>query len=380
MHLTKLIAIGFFGIASVAVSQAKTDWQIGPWNRASNEPILRPSDATFTDPVSGKTVRWEKLHTFNPAAVVRNGKVYILYRAEDDSGAMKIGQHVSRLGLAVSSDGVHFTKEPAPVFYPAKDSQFDRENEGGTEDPRITEAEDGRYVLTYTQWSRPRHQFTVGVATSKDLHTWVKHGPIFAGIEGGKYDKLRYKSAGIVSTLKNGKLVAVKINGKYLMYWGEITVRVATSDDLVHWKPVEDKNGEPVVVMQARAGRFDSAFPEMGPPPVLTKHGIVVIYNGKNADPKHSDPNNPTKVPVLPGDGKLAAGTYAVGEALFDAHDPLKLLARTDEPVLAPEMPWESHGQYSAGTTFAEGLVWYNGKWLLYYGASDSFVGVAEAK
>ena len=31
-------------------------------------------------------VHWEALHTFNPAAIVRNGKVYVLYRAEDDTG------------------------------------------------------------------------------------------------------------------------------------------------------------------------------------------------------------------------------------------------------------------------------------------------------
>jgi predicted GH43/DUF377 family glycosyl hydrolase len=47
--------------------------------------------------------------------------------------------------------------------------------------------------------------------------------------------------------------------------------------------------------------------------------------------------------------------------------------------VLKPEMPYEKTGQYAAGTTFAEGLVFYKGKWFLYYGAADSRVGVAIA-
>jgi beta-1,2-mannosidase len=62
---------------------------------------------------------------------------------------------------------------------------------------------------------------------------------------------------------------------------------------------------------------------------------------------------------------------------LFDAHDPARLIARTDAPVFEPEMPFEKTGQYAAGTTFAEGLVWFKGKWWLYYGCADSAVGVA---
>jgi predicted GH43/DUF377 family glycosyl hydrolase len=48
--------------------------------------------------------------------------------------------------------------------------------------------------------------------------------------------------------------------------------------------------------------------------------------------------------------------------------------------VFKPEMPYERSGQYAAGATFAEGLVAFEGQWLLYYGAADSFVGVARAQ
>jgi predicted GH43/DUF377 family glycosyl hydrolase len=66
-----------------------------------------------------------------------------------------------------------------------------------------------------------------------------------------------------------------------------------------------------------------------------------------------------------------------VGQALFAAHDPAKLLARTEKPFFEPKLPWEKSGQYAAGTTFAEGLVWFHDHWLLYYGCADSRVGIA---
>src|SRR6202035_148561 len=158
------------------------------------------------------------LHTFNPAAIVRNGKIDVLYRAEDDSGAMEIGGHTSRLGLAESADGIHFTRRGDPVFYPAEDDQKAREWPGGVEDPRIVEREDGSYVLTYTQWNR--ETYSVGIATSRDLTHWIKHGPAFAEVAGGKYAQLKYKSAGIVTRLDKGRLITAKIDGKYWMYWG----------------------------------------------------------------------------------------------------------------------------------------------------------------
>jgi predicted GH43/DUF377 family glycosyl hydrolase len=78
-------------------------------------------------------------------------------------------------------------------------------------------------------------------------------------------------------------------------------------------------------------------------------------------------------------DRTVGPGAYSVGEALFDAHDPARLLARTDKPVFRPERPFERSGQYTQGTTFAEGLIAFHGQWLLYYGTADSFVGVATA-
>jgi predicted GH43/DUF377 family glycosyl hydrolase len=329
-----------------------------------DEPVIRPRpESVFADSITGKPVHWEALHTFNPAAVVRGDKVFVLYRAEDDSGTMQIGMHTSRLGLAESDDGVHFTRSPEPVFYPSEDGQKAREWPGGVEDPRIVEAPDGTYVLTYTQWNR--ETYSIGVATSPDLVHWTKHGPALG--EAGPYAHLMYKSGGIVTRLEHGRLVAARIKGKFWMYWGEIQVRLASSSDLIHWTPVESAPGKPVVVLERRPGLFDSGFPEVGTPPILSEKGVLVFYNGKNAE-KGNDP-----------DPDLGPGAYSVGEALFNGHDLTHLLKRLDQPVLFPEKPYERSGQYAAGTTFGEGLVLFRGQWFLYYGCADSFVAVATA-
>jgi predicted GH43/DUF377 family glycosyl hydrolase len=348
-------------------AQVSEQWEIGPFERPIDvNPIITPRPkSTFIDPLLNEPVHWEALHTFNPAAVVRKGKVFVLYRAEDDSGAMAIGRHTSRLGMAESTDGVHFTRRSAPVFFPAEDEQKVREWPGGVEDPRIVEAPDGSYVLTYTQWNRKT--YSVGIATSSDLEHWTKHGPAFQTAASGKYATLRYKSAGIVTRLDRDKdrLIAARINGLYWMYWGEGAIHLATSPDLIHWTPVEDSDGMPIQVMRARSGHFDSRFPEVGPPPVLTDAGIVLLYNGKNADSG--------------GDPQVGPGSYAAGEALFNGSDPSHLLARQTIPVLKPEMPYEKTGQYVAGTTFAEGLVYFRGRWFLYYGCADSSVAVVRS-
>ncbi|RYE74109.1 MAG: hypothetical protein EOO80_17880, partial [Oxalobacteraceae bacterium] len=212
---------------SVPVARAPLPaWAIGPFERPpESAAIVSPTfDSSFDCPMRGTPVRWEALHTFNPAAIVRDGKVYLLYRAEDDFGEMAISAHTSRLGLAVSDDGITFQRHPTPVVYPADDSQKATEWDGGCEDPRLVEAPDGSYVLTYTQWDRrvPR----LAIATSNDLHTWVKHGPAFKRVHGEKYHELHSKAGSIVcERTDDDRLVAVKVGGKYWMYWGEHTVR-----------------------------------------------------------------------------------------------------------------------------------------------------------
>jgi lysophospholipase L1-like esterase len=224
--------------------------------------------------------------------------------------------------------------------------------------------EDGTYVLTYTQWNRAT--YSVGIATSRDLMHWTKYGPAFLTAAAGKYAQLKYKSAGIVTRVVKDRLIAARINGMYWMYWGE----GADPSRYVRRPDSLDACGGPTrraggVAAAARPGHFDSTFPETGPPPVLTSAGIVVLYNGKNA--------------TSGGDPNLGPNAYAAGEALFDPINPMHLLTQTEEPVLKPELPYEKTGQYAAGTTFAEGLVYFRKQWFLYYGCADSLVAAATA-
>jgi beta-1,2-mannosidase len=330
-------------------------WMFGPFVKpAQPNPVITP-DATsrFRSPISDSIVAWEEYATFNPAAVVRDGKILLLYRAEDASGQQQIGGHTSRLGLAESTDGLHFTRRATPVLYPDTDAQRRNEWPGGVEDPRIVEADDSRYVLTYTQWNRdvPR----LAVATSRDLISWTKHGPAFARAAGGKYLRTESKSGAILSRIAGDRLIATRVNGKFWMYFGVPDLRIATSENLLDWTPVEDSSGQAVKVLSARPGYFDSWLVEAGPPALLTPAGILVLYNA----------------------GSLPSRTYSAGQALFDARDPTRLIARSDSAFIKPTERYERTGQYTSGTTFVEGLVPFKGRWFLYYGTADSRVGVA---
>jgi predicted GH43/DUF377 family glycosyl hydrolase len=69
---------------------------------------------------------------------------------------------------------------------------------------------------------------------------------------------------------------------------------------------------------------------------------------------------------------------YRTGIAIFDRHDPRKLIYRSDEPVFQPERDWEKSGQVP-NVVFVEGVANRDGEWLFYYGGADKFVGVATA-
>jgi predicted GH43/DUF377 family glycosyl hydrolase len=342
---------------------ARSNWQLGPFSRIATEPLIRPDpSAVFDCPMRKRPVHWMAAHTFNPASVVKDGKMVVLFRAEDNPDEKVIGFHTSRLGYASSDDGEHFKVRSAPVLYPDEDSQKPAEWEGGCEDPRLCEGPDGTYYVTYTQWNRQRVR--LGLASSRDLIHWRKHGSAFAG---SRYEQLATKSAAIIQKIDGGRMKAARINGKYWMVFGENQIHIATSTNLINWSPVERSSGELLALMSPRPFHFDSDLPEVGPPPLVTGKGIVMLYNGKNSESDAS--RDPT----------IGAGAYSGGQALLDLNDPRKLLERTDKPFIRPQLPFEKSGQYKAGTTFLEGLSYFNRKLFLYYGTADTYVAMAVA-
>ena len=308
--------------ASFAFATPTVDLPFGAWQRASNEPILSPEGAT-----------WESAGTFNPATIMRNGKTAMLYRAQDASGT-------SRLGYAESTDGIHFTRRPEPVLSP----ETDYEKDGGVEDPRLQKFGD-TYYLTYTAYNKKDAQLCL--ATSLDLIHWERKGVILPAYK-GNWNK---------AWTKSGAIVPEKISGKYWMYWlGTAADKtdqmgLSYSTDLLHWTEATQ-----TPVLPRRPEKFDSRVVEPGPPPILTKQGIVLVYNG--------------------ADDNLV---YRTGVAIFDRNDPRKLLSRTDTAIFSPEKEWEKVGQVP-NVVFVEGIAQMTEKsFLFYYGAADKYVGVAEA-
>ena len=340
----------------------------------SLNPILSPtSDLKFLDPITNNTVNWEERNVLNPTAIVKDNKVYLLYRAQDSLGT-------SRIGMAISEDGLHFDKMPEPIFYPdtdamkiyewnyKKDSTAQTNSEDcyfcyfdGVEDPRIVESDTGEYFMTYTSYDGKTARLSI--ASSKDLATWIKHGLV---LKDEKYKDLWSKAGAIVSELQGNKMVAKKIDGKYWMYFGDTNIFMAYSEDLINWEVAENSESKKMIsVLHPRMGYFDSRLVEPGPYALITDDGILLIYNGSNAENF-----NDTSLPKF---------TYAAGQALFDKNAPYKLIDRTDKHFIHPDKDYEKVGEVNE-VCFVEGLVYFNNQWFLYYGTADSKIAVAVYK
>ena len=353
-------------------STEKDTWAFKPFIKADAvNPVITPRHSTeFFCPVRGTKVKWEEKDVFNPAAVVKDGKIFLLYRAEDT-----VGRHAgtSRIGLAVSEDGFNFTRFDEPVLYPDNDDFKRLEWEGGCEDPRIVEDEGGTYYMTYTAYDG--HTARLCIATSSDLQHWTKHGSVFKNA-GENYAEMWSKAGSIVCRLKGEKLIATQINHYYWMYFGESNIYLAYSKDLIEWTPVRasevlstdeafgHSRDKRILkpVLSPRRRFFDSRLVEPGPPAVITQHGILLIYNSSNSR--------------LLGDPNLPYGTYAAGQALFKVGEPETIINRLQSTFFKPEKPYEITGQVN-NVCFLQGLVFFKGKWLLYYGTADSKIAVA---
>jgi beta-1,2-mannosidase len=317
-------------------------------------PILEPERRSeFECPVRKKEVRWEETNVFNPAAVVRDGRVWLLYRAQDREGT-------SRIGLASSRSGYDFSRNAEPVLFPARDDQREYEWPGGCEDPRIVRTEDGRFIMTYTAYDGKIARLCV--ATSLDLVHWEKHGLAFGA---KKYRNVWSKSGAIVCEREGDRIIARKIDGKYWMYWGDTDIFLATSSNLIDWKPLEDETGQLALALSPRPGFFDSRLVEPGPFALRTEAGILLLYNSAND--------------AAVGDLTLADRSYSVGQALFARTKPGQLIARSGKFLLTPGKSYETTGAVN-NVCFLEGMVWFRDRWFLYYGTADSKIAVAEAR
>lgn len=300
---------------------------IGPFTPWPGNPVLRPSGEG-----------WQSANVYNPAAVVHDGRVVLLYRAH-------AADRVSRIGYAVSDDGLHFRADPEPVLEPTEPYESH-----GCEDPRITVI-DGVYYLTYSGYDGTAPLLCL--ATSTDLRSWTKHGPVFPDLD-------TWRTVAWAAPLRTGRpwnkaggLVPVRVDGRWHMYVGEGAIYHATSTDLLTWT-VDD-----VPLVEGRPGAWDADLVEVGAPPVVVGDRLVMLVNGARFRSRQE-----------------RTVDYRCGQVAFALDDPRRVVERADEPWLRPSSLEETSGLVPH-VTFVEGLVRFGGRWLAYYGQGDTTTGVA---
>ncbi len=333
------IAVSLFASQSSAV-QAKPTKQIlvfSKLKRLSDKPILGP-----------RAGRFDSAGAFKPAAtLLKNGHTALLYRGQDESGVSRIGfdKAVIAPNLNDDKDGI-------------EDARL-------TQDFKYNNKRNNRWLATATAYSKVNDaaQLVSYRSLPGDLHHWKRVAVMMpATTTSNKAGwNIHWTKSGAI--IVDGKARPLKINNKYWMYYmadareignSDTThsasrmaadqMGIAQSNDGIAW---QDALGRPILAH--RHGQFDSRVVEPGPHPIITKDGILLLYNG--------------------GDDTLA---YRTGWALFDKKDPTKLLARCPKAIFEPELDWEKKNASSTvhqvpNVVFVEGIVPYKKGYRVYY-------------
>jgi predicted GH43/DUF377 family glycosyl hydrolase len=294
------------------------------FERHSGNPILTAEDWPY--PVNV---------VFNPAAARLDGETVLVARVEDLTG-------ISHLSVARSSNGLDgWVVDAVPLLAPEADVASEQ---WGFEDPRVVWiAELERWVITCTSYGPAGP--AVYLATTVDFRTIERYGIVRQPED------------------KNAALLPYRIDGRWVMLHRPKTeyggargeILLSRSEDLVSWSAPEQ-------VMQPRAGAWwDSGRIGIGPPPLRTEHGWLLVYHGVKQ--------------TVTGD------LYRVGLALLDLDEPTRVLHRLPEWILGPLAAYERVGDVP-NVVFPCGLVHdaKTGEVRLYYGAADSCICLATAQ
>jgi predicted GH43/DUF377 family glycosyl hydrolase len=278
---------------------------------------------------------WENEAVFNCAAARSNGKVHILYRAIGNDGVSRFGHAVSENGLDIAD------RDPDPNY----ESSGDELERFGVEDPRITRIDD-TYYITYTGASaypcgeacpKPTKavpwRCRVGLLSTKDFKTYEKHGCILPDVDN-----------------KDVILFPEKIKGKYVMLHRTFpNMWIAYSEDLMDWHDHK-------LLMRVQPGAWDCDRIGAGAPPIKTEQGWLSFYHG--VDHRR---------------------VYRLGIMLHDLDDPSKIIGRSADPVLSPDMTYEKVGLVP-NVVFTCGAIEKDDHYFVYYGGADKVIGVATMK
>lgn len=296
--------------------------------RAPENPILVP------DPKK----EWEKEGAFNGSVVCVDGTYHMVYRAVSVEKQLEgVKLHVSTVGYAKSTDGVHFS-DHRQLIVPTEDWE-----KYGCEDPRITFL-DGKFYIFYTALSVypfAAYGIKLALATTTDFEHFEKR-PV---------------------TTFNSKAMALfpeKVNGKFAALLTINTdmppakICLATFDreeDItapVYWTSWYDHANEHILPLL----RDMRDQVELGAPPIKTEAGWLVIYS---------------YISNYLSDHK----TFGIEAVLLDLDDPLTIVGRTQLPLLTPEEPYELEGSVP-NVIFPSGALVQDGILFVYYGAADT--------
>jgi len=144
---------------------------------------------------------------------------------------------------------------------------------------------------------------------------------------------------------KNCVLFPKKFQGKYVIYHRiPPNIWLASSDNIEDWSASYHR----IVMTPSEA--WEKVKIGSASPPIETEKGWLLLYHGV--------------------DEKFA---YRLGLALVDKEDPTRI-SKLKRPILEPAE------RYEGKIVFSCGAVVINGKLLVYYGADDRVIAVAEAE
>src|SRR4030042_3011837 len=238
-------------------------------------PILKPSDWPY------------KVNAvFNPGATHFQKRTLLMVRVEGMDGFAPLTAARSENGR---SDWII---DPIPTLF--ADPAQHPEEAWGIEDPRITYLQElDMYGMVYTAFS--------------------KRGPVISMALTRDFSHFERKGVVMLSEDKDAALFPRRIGGRWVLVHrpvesvtvGGAHIWLSFSPDLKYW-------GDSIMVLETReGGSWDSYKIGLGPQPIETSEGWLILYHGVR---------------------KTASGSlYRVGYALMDLEDPSKLIYRGNE-------------------------------------------------
>lgn len=321
----------------------------------------------------------------NPAAVrARDGQLYLFPRLVARGNYSRIG--IARV-LFDSAGDPRGVERMGIALEPEADYELSGNGGGGCEDPRIVYVEPLQYyVMTYTALSR--HGPRIAIAVSDDLLNWRRIGlATFHPYHGIAIDGVDNKDASVFSTHIPDPLGRPSIGFLHRpLFPGtrpEEKARQAPSSTMDTYRECiwisycrlsanggEDRHGE-------FSAHHPLAYPVAeweilkiggGAPPIMCRHGWLVIYHGVHDTPHDSLAKR-----------KLC---YSAGAMVLSKRHPNRIIYRSPQPVLVPEGPLECHGTVD-DVVFPSGIdrrddLGAPDRFDIYYGMADDRIGVAR--